>query len=157
MDHSLIPVLPVKTVIKNHPFRQLLLGVDVPGCGRGGKGVEKRRVCECMADVWWAEFQKEGGEKREELNLPQEGGKRENKASFSKLSQSYNHNFWVPHKRAPPYHYSKEKTRLWNQKSALGEVGEEKGKEACKWDRIYPEIITLAVIAGLLVNTGWTI
>lgn len=51
MDHGLISVLPVKTVIKNHPFRQLLLGVDVPGCGCGVKGVEKRRVYECMADA----------------------------------------------------------------------------------------------------------
>lgn len=50
MDHGLISVLPVKTVIKNHPFRQLLLGVDVPGCGCGVKGV-KRRVYECMADA----------------------------------------------------------------------------------------------------------
>lgn len=93
MGHSLIPVLPVKTVIKNHPFRQQLLGVDVPGCGHGVKRVEKRRVYEFMAHVRPAEFQKEGGEKREKLCLPQEGAKIENKDSFSKLSQSYNHNF----------------------------------------------------------------
>lgn len=55
--------------------------------------MEKRRVYEFMAHVRPAEFQKEGGEKREKLCLPQEGAKIENKDSFSKLSQSYNHNF----------------------------------------------------------------
>lgn len=51
MDHSLISVLPVKIVIKNHPSRELLLDVDVAGCGDGVKGVEKRRIYVCMADV----------------------------------------------------------------------------------------------------------
>lgn len=51
IDHSLIPVLPVKVVIKNHPSRELLLDVDVPRSGDGVKGVEKRRVYVCMTDV----------------------------------------------------------------------------------------------------------
>lgn len=51
MDHSLIPLLLVKIVIKSHPSRELLLGVDVLGCGDGVKGAEKRRVYVCMADV----------------------------------------------------------------------------------------------------------
>lgn len=51
MNYSLIPVLPVKIVIKNHPSRESLLDGDVPGCGDGVKGVEKRRIYVCMADV----------------------------------------------------------------------------------------------------------
>lgn len=51
MDYSLIPLLSVETVIKNHPSKELLLDVDVLDCGDGVKGVEKRRVYVCMADV----------------------------------------------------------------------------------------------------------
>jgi len=51
MHHSLILLLPVKIVIKNHPSRELLLDVDVQGFSDGAKGVEKRRVYVCTADV----------------------------------------------------------------------------------------------------------
>lgn len=116
------------------------VGVGLRGWRRGG-----------FVNVWLMfdklNFKKKEGKAKRGKSSACPRRKEKERTKLPSVSQSYN--FWVPHKRTPPYHYSKEKTRLWNQKSTLGE---EKGKEVCKWDRIYPEIITLAVIAGLLVN-----
>lgn len=46
-------------------------------------------------------FKKREG-KREKLGWPQEREKRENKASFRKLSESHNRNSQVPHESATP-------------------------------------------------------
>lgn len=77
MDHGLILLLPVKTVIKNHPSKELLLDADGPGWGDGVKWVEKRRVSLHMADVWVVTLWKKG--EKENLAGPKVRENREEK------------------------------------------------------------------------------